>query len=173
MLFPTSGFYKIDGIIISNYHLSRKVQNIISYASQRATVLSANLKKNICFGVDESLIDQNKYEKIIDIAMLRDLVNSGKGDQQLSDFGKNISGGQLQRIGIARALYFNKEIMIFDESTSSLDTETEATIIKNIKDSNFAKTIIIVSHRIENLKYCEKIYEIKDGSIFLNNERKF
>jgi ABC-type multidrug transport system fused ATPase/permease subunit len=173
LLFPTSGFYKIDGIIISNYHLSRKVQNIISYASQRATVLSANLKKNICFGVDESLIDQIKYEKIIDIAMLRDLVNSGKSDQQLSDFGKNISGGQLQRIGIARALYFDKEIMIFDESTSSLDTETEATIIKNIKDSNFAKTIIIVSHRIENLKYCEKIYEIKDGSIFLNNERKF
>ena len=101
--------------------------------------------------------------------MLRDFVNSGKADVQLSDFGKYISGGQLQRIGIARALYFDKEIMIFDESTSSLDNETEREIIKNIKDSNFGKTIIIVSHRIENLKYCEKIYEIKDGSIFLRN----
>ena len=101
--------------------------------------------------------------------MLRDLVASGKANEQLSDFGKNISGGQLQRIGIARALYFDKEIMIFDESTSSLDLETESKIIKNIKNSDFGKTIIIVSHRIENLKYCEKIYEIKDGSISLIN----
>jgi ABC-type bacteriocin/lantibiotic exporter with double-glycine peptidase domain len=169
LLFPTSGFYKVDDVLISNYHLSRKVQNIISYASQKATVLCADLRANICFGISDDLIDDNKYEKIIDIAMLRDFVNSGKADEQLSDFGKNISGGQLQRIGIARALYFDKEIMIFDESTSSLDNETEREIIKNIKDSNFGKTIIIVSHRIENLKYCEKIYEIKDGSIFLRN----
>ena len=99
--------------------------------------------------------------------MLRDFVNSGKADMQLGDFGRNISGGQMQRLGIARALYFDKEIMIFDESTSSLDIETEAKIIKNIKESNLDKTIIIVSHRFENLKYCEKIYKIDNGSIFL------
>ena len=170
LIFPTSGHYKIDGVVISDYYLSRKVQNIISYASQKSTLLNANLKKNICFGLDENLIDQNRYEKIIDIAMLRDFIVSGKGDEQLSDFGKNISGGQLQRIGIARALYFDKEIMIFDESTSSLDLETESKIIQNIKNSDFGKTIIIVSHRTENLKYCEKIYEIKDGLISLTGE---
>ena len=170
LLFPTSGLYKVDDIIISDYHLSRKVQNIISYVSQKSTILNANLQKNICFGLKQELIDQKRYKKIIDIVMLKDFVVSGKGNDQISDFGKNISGGQLQRIGIARALYFDKEIMIFDESTSSLDIETEKEIIENIKKSDFGKTIIIVSHRIENLKYCEKIYEIKDGSIYLTTK---
>jgi ATP-binding cassette subfamily B protein len=73
----------------------------------------------------------------------------------------------MQRIGIARALYFDKEIMIFDESTSSLDMETERKIINNIKNLNDKKTIIIVSHRLENLKNCEKVYEFKNGTIFL------
>ena len=173
LIFPTTGTYKIDDILISNHYLSRKVQNITSYASQKVTVLSDSLKKNICFGLDENFIDHNKYQKVIDITMLRDFVNSGKGDVELSDFGKNVSGGQLQRIGIARALYFDKEIMIFDESTSSLDTETESAIIKNIKNSNLGKTIIIVSHRIENLKYCEKIYEVNEGTIFLKHEKEF
>ena len=173
LIFPTTGTYKIDDILISNHYLSRKVQNITSYASQKVTVLSDSLKKNICFGLDENFIDHNKYQKVIDITMLRDFVNSGKGDVELSDFGKNVSGGQLQRIGIARALYFDKEIMIFDESTSSLDAETESAIIKNIKNSNLGKTIIIVSHRIENLKYCEKIYEVNEGKIFLKHEKEF
>jgi ABC-type transport system involved in cytochrome bd biosynthesis fused ATPase/permease subunit len=164
-MFPTSGVYKIDGIPILNYHSARKVQNIISYASQRATILNTNLKKNICFGIENSLIDEDKYEKIIDISMLREFAESGMGDMQLSDAGKNISGGQMQRIGIARALYFDKEIMIFDESTSSLDMETERKIINNIKNLNDKKTIIIVSHRLENLKNCEKVYEIKNGTI--------
>ena len=167
LILPTKGYYKIDDVIISNYYLSRKVQNIISYASQNVTVLNDSLKKNICFGLEDFSIDKKKYEKIIDIVMLRDFVNSGKADMQLGDFGRNISGGQMQRLGIARALYFDKEIMIFDESTSSLDIETEAKIIKNIKESNLDKTIIIVSHRFENLKYCEKIYKIDNGSIFL------
>ena len=99
--------------------------------------------------------------------MLREFAETGMGDIPLNDHGKNISGGQLQRIGIARAIYFDKEIMIFDESTSSLDVETEGKIINNIKNLNDEKTIIIISHRIENLKHCEKIYEIKNGSIFI------
>ena len=167
LLFPTSGTYKIDGIPISNYDLARKVQNIISYASQKATILNASLKNNVCFGIENSLIDEKKYKKALDISMLREFAESGIGDIPLSDHGKNISGGQLQRIGIARAIYFDKEIMIFDESTSSLDVETEGKIINNIKNLNDEKTIIIISHRIENLKHCEKIYEIKNGSIFI------
>jgi ABC-type multidrug transport system fused ATPase/permease subunit len=167
LIFPTSGVYKIDGIPILNYHSARKVQNITSYASQRATILNANLKKNICFGIENSFIDEDKYEKILDISMLREFAESGMGDMQLSDAGKNISGGQMQRIGIARALYFDKEIMIFDESTSSLDMETERKIVNNIKNLNDKKTIIIVSHRLENLKNCEKVYEFKNGTIFL------
>ena len=167
LIFPTSGIYKVDGQIILNYHLARKVQNIISYASQRATILNANLKKNICFGIENSFIDEDKYEKILDISMLREFSESSVADMQLSDAGKNISGGQMQRIGIARALYFDKEIMIFDESTSSLDMDTERKIINNIKNLDDKKTIIIVSHRLENLKNCEKVYEIENGEIFL------
>jgi ABC-type bacteriocin/lantibiotic exporter with double-glycine peptidase domain len=170
LILLSDGFVKIDNVKINNSHLSRKLQNIISYASQRVTIFNDTLKKNICFGIHEENIDNHKYEKVIRLAELSSFVKNENRASDIGNFGKNISGGQLQRIGIARALYFDKEIMIFDESTSSLDRETEEKIIKNINNANLSKTIIIVSHRFENLKYCDTIYKISDGNVSLQSK---
>ena len=79
--------------------------------------------------------------------------------------GNNISGGQKQRIGIARALYSSPEIVILDEATSSLDIENENMIIKKLSELKGDKTIIIISHKKNSLKYCDDIFEIKEEKI--------
>ena len=79
--------------------------------------------------------------------------------------GNNISGGQKQRIGIARALYSNPEIIILDEATSSLDVENENMIIEKLNELKEKKTLIIISHKRNSLKYCDKIFEVTEKNI--------
>ena len=90
-------------------------------------------------------------------------------DTIVGERGSRISGGQLQRVGIARALYNDPKILIFDESTSALDKETELEIIKNIYKFKSKKTLIIITHKKELLKECDKIYKLENGK-FLQNE---
>ena len=80
--------------------------------------------------------------------------------------GMRLSGGQRQRIGIARALYNNPEILVIDEATSALDNVTEQKIIHNICKSLNKKTIIMVTHRLSTVKHCDKIYFLKNGSLY-------
>ena len=86
----------------------------------------------------------------------------------IGEFGVRISGGQKQRIGIARSLYSNSEILIFDESTSAIDIKTEEKIINNI-NSLKDKTVIMVSHRASTLKNCNKLIEIKNENLEIKN----
>ena len=79
--------------------------------------------------------------------------------------GKKLSGGQKQRVGIARAIYKNSEIIVLDEATNSLDSITEKNILKNLEDNKRIKTLIIVSHRFETLKMCDKFFFIKNGKV--------
>jgi len=79
--------------------------------------------------------------------------------------GKQISGGQAQRLAIARALYQDKDILIFDEATNSLDEKTESEILKNIHNLKINKTIIIISHNDKIISKCDKVYKIENGSL--------
>ena len=83
----------------------------------------------------------------------------------LGERGPRISGGEKQRIGIARALYRNPEILILDESTNSIDLKTKKTILKNINNLRGEKTIISISHEMDVLKDCDKIFEMKNGKL--------
>ena len=122
---------------------------------------------NICFGVDEDSIDKKLYNYAINFSKLEELEKElNKNNILLNDTIKNLSGGQKQRIGIARALYRDNEILIFDEATNSLDEKTADEILNNIiniKD----KTIIIVSHNLENLENCDHLYEFKNENLQL------
>ena len=86
-------------------------------------------------------------------------------DTFIGEHGKELSGGQIQRIAIARALYLNRKILIFDESTSSLDLETERQIVQDISQMKVNKTIILISHRESTLKHCDEIYKISDSKL--------
>jgi ABC-type multidrug transport system fused ATPase/permease subunit len=114
--------------------------------------------------------------KVIQQAQLEDFVkNLSDGvNTQIGEKGVKISGGQRQRIGIARALYHGGKILIFDEATSSLDSETERELTDSINNiSHNEYTIIIVAHRIQTLLYCDKIYDLKNGNLTINTNILF
>ena len=167
---PINGELLIDGNKINNQDLIRKLQNNLSYTSQRTTIVNDSFKGNICFGVESDLIDKKLYDYAVKFSKLEELEEKFNNDNiLLNDTIKNLSGGQIQRIGIARAVYRDNEILIFDEVTNSLDKKTANEImsnILNIKD----KTIIIVSHNLENLENCDYLYEFKNGNLELQTK---
>ena len=86
-------------------------------------------------------------------------------DTIVGENGSKLSGGQIQRIGIARALYINPEILIFDEITSSIDSDTEKQLLEVIKNLKQEKTIILITHKSSNLEICDEIYKVKNKEI--------
>ena len=142
-------------------------QKNISCVPQEVFILDDTLNKNVAFGVDEKDINRDKVLKVLDQAGLGSFVkNLEKNiDTMIGERGERISGGQKQRIGIARALYFNPELLIFDEATSSLDKKKEEKIINEIFEKNSDKTILFISHNLKVLNNCDKIYEIKNKTL--------
>ena len=167
LIIPSEGKIYVDDEEINNDFLRRKIQNNISYTSQKTTIINGDLIKNICFGDLYTDIDHDRFDEVIEIVGLKDIQNEfEKNLKEIADTGKNISGGQLQRIGIARALYQNKDILIFDEATNALDENLEKKIIEKIIKLKKHKTLIFVSHNIELLQRLDFIYEIKNKNIF-------
>ena len=142
-------------------------QKKIGYIPQEVYLLDASIRENIAMGIDDKDINQKKIDELIKFTNLEDLINKlpEKSYSNVGYMGNNISGGQKQRIGIARALYSSPEIVILDEATSSLDIENENMIIKKLSELKGDKTIIIISHKKNSLKYCDDIFEIKEEKI--------
>ena len=128
--------------------------------------------ENIAFGLDKRYIDFSLVRKVSKIVELDDFIMSRpqKYNLLIGEKGVKLSGGQLQRIGLARALYKNSEIIFLDEATSALDNKTERKIIESIKYLDKNITIIMIAHRLSSLKSCNKILEIKDGKVIRNLE---
>jgi ABC-type multidrug transport system fused ATPase/permease subunit len=159
---------KGDIRIYDNENKSCKTSvDFFTYVSQDVILIEGSIKNNIGFGIQEKLIDLKKIEEVCKVTDLSDFLNSldNKLDTQIGELGSKLSGGQKQRISIARALYFDKEIIIFDEATSALDFTTEKNIIHNLKQAYPEKTLIIISHREASLSFCDKILEVKNFKI--------
>ena len=153
----------IDGQSISN-NLEGWQKNI-GYIPQKVVILENTLRENILFGLNKKKISDKKIIEIIKkVNLYKFFKKLPHGlNEVIKQEGLNVSGGEMQRIGIARALMNNPEIIILDEATSALDSFTENNILKEINLLN--KTIIFVSHRINSLKFCDKVYNIKDNSV--------
>ena len=125
------------------------------------------LKNNILFGIEENKKHDAKIKEVIKLAQLNELVMSlPKGlDSLIGERGNKLSGGQRQRIALARALFRDSSILLFDEATSSLDHETESEIINSVKKLKGNKTIIIVAHKLSFDKICDRMIEISDGEL--------
>ena len=165
LLQPDSGSILVDGTDINEN--IRMWQKKIGYISQDTYLLDDNIKENICFGFEGNEIKNDMLKKVLKEAQLESFVESlpDKEFTVIGNLGSRISGGQRQRIAIARALYTNPELLILDEATSSLDTTNEKKIIEEMHQYKSDKTIIIVSHRKNALKYCDKIYILKNGGL--------
>lgn len=137
-------------------------KNVIGYVPQRVYLLDDTIKNNIAFGESESSINNEKIIDLIDGIKLKGLIDQSiKGiDSNIGEFGDKLSGGQIQRLGLARALYLSPEILILDESTNALDSETEKSIFDYLLKIKSKISIIIVSHKKSILEKCDKIIEL-------------
>ena len=165
LLIPESGVVMVDGNDIQEN--MRWWQKQIGYVSQNIFLTDDTLRNNIAFGIPVEEIDDQSIWTAVDGAQLRDFVESlpDKLDSLVGENGCKLSGGQLQRIGIARALYHNPSVLVLDEATSALDVSTEQKIMSSIYDFHGDKTVIIIAHRYATVESCDIIYKIKEGAI--------
>jgi len=166
LIFPTKGEIIYNDNITNN--LNKNLSPIIGYVPQQTTLFDDTIWNNITF-FENKKDDQSikKFEIAVKQSKLKDYINSlpEKEDTKIGEGLSKISGGQAQRIGIARALFIKSDFLIFDESTSSLDSENEKKIIDTIYSLKNLKTIIIISHKHELLRKCDKIYQIDSNGI--------
>lgn len=139
----------------------------VGYIPQTIYMLDDSIRNNIAFGVKEEEIDDARVWEVLEQAQMKELVEQlpDKLDSQIGERGVRISGGQRQRLGIARALYHDPELLIFDEATSALDNDTETAIMEAIDTLHGQKTMVIIAHRLRTIENCDIIYEVKDGKI--------
>lgn len=162
---PSSGNILCDNIdIFKNLKSWRKN---IGYVPQNVYLLDRDIKKNISLNLSNNFLNKINYEYALKVSGLKKLTNNlqSRLHNNLGEKGKKISGGQLQRIGIARAIYNRPNILIFDEATNALDKEIEKKIFKSIYDLKNKNTILIVSHKLELLKSCDRIYKLNKGKL--------
>jgi ATP-binding cassette, subfamily B, bacterial PglK len=159
------GEIKIDDSQLDEKN-KRSWQNCIGYVPQQVYLSDNNIAENIAFGSKSLNLDQvHKVAKIacIDDFIINELPN--KYQTSIGERGIRLSGGQRQRIGIARALYNNPKFLVLDEATSALDNITEANIMKALKNYNKNITSIIIAHRLNTLKNCDKIILLEKGKL--------
>ena len=163
---PSNGVMAIDKVPLDSKHL-RNWRSKISFVPQDIFLLDATIKENIAFSLGQTEINMNAVIRAAKKANLDELISSWKDgyDTRVGERGAMISGGERQRIGIARALYSEPEILILDESTSALDANTEAEVMKSIYELNNTITCIIIAHNPSCLKNCTEIFELEHGRI--------
>jgi ATP-binding cassette, subfamily B, bacterial PglK len=162
---PQSGEIKVDGISV--YKDLRAWQNILGYVPQSIFLIDDTLERNIAFGVPDHLIDKNRLKNAIKMAQLNEVVEQLPSGVNtiVGERGVLLSGGQRQRVGIARVLYHEREILVFDEATAALDNETEHLVTEATKALSGSNTIIIIAHRLSTIVHCDCIYQIEQGKV--------
>ncbi len=171
LLLPNNGQITIDNTNISNKKYSNnlmKWQSIISYVPQNIFLKDASFIENIAFGEDKEDVDFRKVKYAAERAKIKVFIEkSNKGFYtKVGERGILLSGGQAQRIALARAFYRDSQILVFDEATSSLDISTESKVTNSIFRSGNDITLIMIAHRLSTLENCDRI-------LFLNNKELF
>ncbi len=166
LLQPQDGSVKIDNTDV--FSALPQWAKVIGYVPQSVFLLDDTIRNNIAFGLPEKEIDDQLIWNALEQAQIKTMVqNLEQGlDTVVGERGVKFSGGQRQRIAIARALYYNPDILVLDEATSALDSETEEAVMEAIDALQGIKTIIIVAHRLTTIRKCDKIFEIKDGKAY-------
>lgn len=147
--------------------------NNIGYIPQTIYMLDDTIRNNVAFGIPKDEIDEERVWRVLEEAQLKEYVEQLDDglDSEIGERGVRISGGQRQRLGIARALYHDPEFLVFDEATSALDTDTETAIMEAVENLHGRKTMVIIAHRLRTIENCDIIYEVKDGKIIRQSEK--
>jgi ABC-type bacteriocin/lantibiotic exporter with double-glycine peptidase domain len=163
---PTNGTIEINNYSLGEIDI-RSWQNKVGYVPQNIYLTNDSIRNNIAYGIPNDDIDDKKLKQAAEKAELLEFIEGSESgiNTIIGEGGKRISGGQKQRIGIARALYHNPNILILDESTNSLDENTEKKILNTVQKLKGKLTTIIISHNKNVLKNCEQIFEIQNGTL--------
>jgi ATP-binding cassette subfamily B protein len=131
-------------------------------------LIEDTIASNVAFGIDKELIDYVLVKKVCKLANIDKFIEGLTESYEtiIGEKGVRFSGGQIQRIGIARALYRKPSLIVFDEATNSLDYENEEAVMHSINNVVEQNTVIQISHRLNTIKNCDVIYVLKEGSIF-------
>jgi len=172
LLEADEGAIYADGINVCE-HLHSWSEKL-GYIPQFIYLSDDSIRRNVAFGIEDEEIDDEKVWEAIEKAQLKDFINTlpDKLDNLVGERGVRLSGGQRQRIGIARALYNNPEILVFDEATSSLDDTTEKDVMKAIESLYGQKTIIIIAHRLSTIEKCDMKFQVKNGQVINVDNKK-
>ena len=163
---PREGKIIIDEQIQDFSEKIRKYQNLFSVTSQDSYLLNGSIKENIIFGSTTELSNE-KIDQALNFSCLKETISDFPDgiESQIGHSLKQLSSGQKQRISIARSIYNNRSILIFDEATNALDEKNEKMIFDNIKKLKGKKTIIIISHNLENLKICDRVFKLENKKL--------
>lgn len=164
LLKPSEGKILMDGMDIEALE---DWSSIIGYVPQTMYLIDDTIKYNIAFGEQEKDIDEDRVWEALRIAQLDTYIRGLKDGihTKVGELGVRFSGGQRQRLAIARALYRNPDILVLDEATAALDNETESEVMRAIEALQGYKTLIIVAHRLTTVRKCDIVYEVKNGTV--------
>jgi ABC-type multidrug transport system fused ATPase/permease subunit len=167
LLEPTSGYVEIDGRPLASCN-RRAWQSRIAHVPQSIYLADSSIAQNIAFGLDARDIDQQRVREAARTAQLAEFIETLPRQYQtaVGERGIRLSGGQRQRIGLARALYKQADVLVLDEATSALDDTTEKAVAQAIDSLGKGITVLIIAHRVTTLRNCDRIFELKNGSLY-------
>jgi len=162
---PDSGSVRVGGL--HPRELREQHPGLISYVPQRPGLVSGSIANNVALGVPKDEIDEARVREALQKAQLGDFVESlPQGiHSSLGAHSDSLSGGQVQRLGFARALYTRPRLIILDEATSALDAATEASVAASIKNVGGETTVIVIAHRLSTIQDADQVHVLVDGQI--------
>jgi len=163
---PTGGSLLIDGLELTGARI-RSWQRRIGYVVQNPHIIDNTILANITLGLNPDEVDRERLREAVETSKLDEIIRQLPDgmDTVVGQKGSKLSGGQAQRLGIARALYRDVDVIVLDEATKSIDPQTEAEIIGNITRMKKEKTIIMVTHKLQTLQQCDRIYMLEGGRV--------
>jgi ATP-binding cassette subfamily B protein len=166
LLEPVEGEISVDGEPIKNGRI-RAWQKSVAYVPQSIFIADMTIAENIAFGIPKGEINMNRIHEAAKKAQLAEFIESRHNgyNEVVGERGIRLSGGQRQRIGIARALYKQASVLVFDEATSSLDNTTEQAVMESVRGLGQDLTIVIIAHRLTTVQSCDIIFEMANGKI--------
>lgn len=167
LLQPTSGEVLVDDLPLAGPRVGGW-QRGLGYVPQSIFLNDDTVLRNIAFGVPDDEIDLDRVRRSASTAGIDEFISNQLREgyeTRIGERGVRLSGGQLQRIGLARALYGEPSVLFLDEATSALDSRTEDVVMKGIRESAEGRTVVMIAHRLSTVRFCDRIAVMEDGCL--------